>query len=69
MQKVKLFMGAATGDGIQDLEDEINKWAEKAKVEIKNMSISVRLIPVGERASLTAEIVDQLLVCLTYETR
>ncbi len=69
MQKVKLFMGAATSDGIQSLEQEINKWAEKGKIEIKNISMSVRLIPPGERASLTAEIVDQLLVCLTYETK
>jgi len=69
MQKVKLFMGAATTDGIQDLEQGINKWIEKEKVEIKDLSISVRLIPLGERASLTAEIVDQLLICLTYETK
>ena len=69
MQKVKLFMGSATGEGIPELEQEINKWIEKEKVEIKNISASVRLIPTGERASLTAEITDQLVICLTYETK
>ncbi len=69
MQKVKLFMGAATGDGMQELEQVINKWIEKGKIEIKNVSISVRLIPSEERPSLTAEITDQLVVCLTYETK
>ncbi len=69
MQKVKLFMGAATGDGIQELEQAINKWIEKGKIEIKNVSISIRLIPSEERPSLTTEITDQLIVCLTYETK
>ena len=62
-------MGAATGDGMQELEQVINKWIEKGKIEIKNVSISVRLIPSEERPSLTAEITDQLVVCLTYETK
>ena len=69
MQKVKLFMGSATGEGIPELEYMINKWIEKEKVEIKNVSTSVRLIPPGERATLTAEITDQILICLTYETK
>ena len=69
MQKVKLFMGAATSDGIVELEKEINKWIEKEKVEIKNVSTSLRQIPPGERASLTMEVVDQLVVSLTYESK
>ncbi len=69
MQKVKLFMGSATGDGIPELEQAINKWIEKGKIEIKNVSISIRTIPIGERASLTSEITDQLLICMTYETK
>ena len=69
MQKVKLFMGSATGDGIPELEQAINKWIEKGKVEIKNVSVSIRAIPVGERASLTSEVTDQLLVCITYEAK
>lgn len=69
MQKVKLFMGTATGDGIEELGQAINKWIEKGKIEIKNVSISVRLIPSEERPSLTAEITDQLIICLTYETK
>jgi hypothetical protein len=69
MQKVKIFMGSATAEGIQDLEQEINKWIENGKVEIKNISSSVRLIPSGERASLTSEIADQFLICITYESK
>ncbi len=69
MQKVKLFMGSATTDGLSELEKSINDWIEKEKVEIKNISSSVRLIPSGERESLTAEIVDQLLISVTYETK
>lgn len=78
MQQIKLFSGAATTEGIVELEQVINKWITKgrdegkgtAKKEIKivNVSISVRQIPTGERLSLTAEITDQLVVCLTYET-
>jgi hypothetical protein len=69
MKKVKLFMGAATNEGTEELEQEINKWIEKGKIDINNVSISVRLIPAGERASLTAELTDQLIICLTYETK
>lgn len=69
MQKVKIFMGSATGDGLPELEKNINAWVTKEKVEIKNISSSVRLIPPGERASLTSEIADQLIVCLTYESK
>jgi hypothetical protein len=38
MQKVKIFMGSATGDGLPELEQVVNKWIEKEKVEIKNIS-------------------------------
>lgn len=69
MQKVKIFMNSATGEGVEELEANINKWVEKEKVEIKNISTSVRLIPSGERASLTSEIADQFIVCLTYENK
>jgi hypothetical protein len=69
MQKVKLFIGAATIEGTGELEQEINRWIEKEKININNVSISVRLIPSGERASLTAELTDQLIICLTYETK
>jgi len=69
MQKVKIFMGSATSDGLPELEKSIDEWVAKEKVEIKNISSSVRLIPAGERASLTSEIADQLIVCLTYESK
>lgn len=69
MQKVKLFMGSATGENMPELEKEINKWIEKTKAEIKNVSTSLRVIPPGERASLTSEVTDQLIICLTYETK
>ncbi|MBU0534242.1 MAG: hypothetical protein KJ887_05565 [Candidatus Omnitrophica bacterium] len=69
MQKVKIFMSSATGEGLEELEQIINKWIEKEKIEIKNISTSVRLIPSGERASLTSEITDQFIVCLTYESK
>ena len=32
MQKVKLFIGSATGDALPELEQEINKWIEKSKI-------------------------------------
>lgn len=69
MQKVKIFMGSATSDSLPELEDTINKWIEKEKVEVRNIFTSLRQIPSGERASLTAEIMDQLIICLIYETK
>ena len=69
MTKVKLFMGSATGEGVPALEQEINKWVEKTKADIKSISTSLRQVPPGERASLTSEIADQVIVCLTYETK
>jgi hypothetical protein len=69
MQKIKLFMAAATGEEIHGLEQTMNKWIEKEKAEIKNVSITIREISLGERESLTEELTDQLIVCLTYESK
>ena len=69
MNKLKIFMGSATVDGLPELEAEMNKWVEKEKAEVKNISISIREIPTEERPSLTAEITDQIIICLTYEKK
>lgn len=69
MHKVKLFMGSATADGLPELEQEINTWTEKEKADVKNISITMREVSAEERESLTSEITDQLIVCLTYETK
>lgn len=69
MDKIKIFMGASTSDGLPELEQQINKWAEKEKVTIKNLSITIREVGAEERQSLTSEITDQLLICITYEQK
>lgn len=68
MQKVKLFMGPATADGIVELESSINRWIEEENAKINNISVAVREIAEEKREALTGEVTDQLLVCLTYES-
>ena len=68
MKKVKLFMGAATIDGIADLESSVNAWIENENVKIENISITVREVAQEERETLAGEVTDQLFICLTYET-
>ena len=69
MDKVKIFMGPSTNDGLPEVEQEINKWAEKEKVTIKNLSAIIREVGAEERQSLTSEITDQIIVCITYEKK
>ena len=69
MQKVKIFMGSATADGIQELEAIINEWIEKENASITNMAVTEKEVSPDEEQTLTGELTDQILVCLTYEVR
>ena len=69
MQKVKIFMGSATAEGLRELEATINEWVEKEKASITNISVTEREISPDEQQTLTGELTDQILVCLTYEVK
>lgn len=68
MEKIKLFMGAATTEGIKQLESSINDWIEKQHVRIKDVDVTTKGISPEEKQTLKGEVTDQLFICLRYET-
>jgi len=64
MTKVKLFMGAATPDGVKFLENSINEWIDSEKVDVKQLSLTFGIKGPG---GLGVETTNELFVSLLYE--
>ena len=41
MLQVKIFMGAATAEGMQFLEDKINEWIEKENIKVHSVTTTM----------------------------
>ncbi len=64
MNKVKVFMGAATNEGLKFLEDKINNWIETENIKIIQLSTTY-----GSKKAegMGIESTEELFIIVTYE--
>ena len=64
MNRVKVFMGAATSEGLQFLEDKINEWIETENIKITQISTAYGTRKVE---GMGMETTEELFIVVTYE--